>query len=168
MNTRFLSNTLTSLLVTIPLVCNAASNDDELLPLLLCLENDHQGIGENPLSKLEKEAKHEHDGSFTIPGPFHAQGACISQVRIAGAFGVIMMSGVVGDCGIPPIQDIVRRKRPQLSKQVVAIHPGMIAAYADSEYSISFYHGRPGFERAISPDFKTTSYICTYRMGGHQ
>lgn len=168
MKTRFLSNALASLLVTIPLVCNAASNDNTLLPLLLCLENDHQGIGENPLSKLEQEAKHDQDGSFTIAWAFHAHGACISQVRIAGAFGVTMMSGVVGDCGIQPILDIVRQKRPQLSKQVAAMHSGVIATYADSEYSISFYHGQPGFDRAISPDFKTTSYICTYRMGGHQ
>ena len=112
MNTRFLSNALASLLVTIPLVCNASSNDNDLLPLLLCLENDHQGIGENPLSKLEQEAKHEQDGSFTIAGTFHAHDARISRVRIGGAFGVIMISGVVGDRGIPPILDIVRRRNP--------------------------------------------------------
>jgi hypothetical protein len=139
-----------------------ALGNDALVSVLACSQIEaHWRL-------LKDSAAKQPDGTLLVAGPVRAGEACIADARITGSFGVLVITGRLCGGGIQPLVDLVRRSRPQLREVEGSPHPGVIATYADTRYSIGFLRGiaRPGQEPV--PDDSVTSYMCSYQGSGPQ
>lgn len=136
--------------------------------MLLCSQPTHDAIvAFNALPK--KNIGHNQDNGVILQGEFKSEGACIKNVRVAGAFGVAMTTAEVCDGKMAPLAEVLKTLWPDLQEtKDLGKSPGSIAAYGDSKYAISFYRGPPSFIPNPDSRSKIVSYICMRKGSGPQ
>jgi len=146
-----------------------ASPESNIFPILLCFPPTTSEASGAFDALLKKSIGQNQDGGFALEGNFKSGDACIRNVTVGGAFGVAMVMAEVCEGKVTPLLELVRARRPHLKESRGIIkQPGIIAAYEDGEYGITFFQGAPTFIQRPDPQSKIVSYVCVRKGSGPQ